>query len=1231
IVNPRQLCPVKVNKTFCCFQAPRNAVNLTTTGQNETSITLQWNTVNINTSFILQFDGTQAIISAPVGGGAVTHTVSSLTAASKYTFTLFSVFENVRSSGISITAVTAPRNGQNLRTAGQDETSITLQWNKVNINTSFILQFDGTQTNISAPVGGGTVTHTVSSLAAASKYTFTLFSVFENVRSSGISITAVTAPQNAVNLTTTGQDETSITLQWNKVNINTSFILQFDGTQTNISAPVGGGAVTHTVASLTAASKYTFTLFSVFENIRSSGISIIAVTAPQNAVNLTTKGQDETSITLQWNKVNINTSFILQFDGTQTNISAPVGGGAVTHTVSSLTAASKYIFTLFSVFENVRSSGISITAVTAPQNAVNLTTAGQDETSITLQWNKVNINTSFILQFDGTQTNISAPVGGGAVTHTVSSLTAAFKYTFTLFSLFENIRSSGISITAVTAPQNAVNLTTTGQDETSITLQWNKVNINTSFILQFDGTQTNISAPVGGGAVTHTVSSLTAGSKYTFTLFSVFENIRSSGISITAVTAPRNAVNLTTTGQDETSITLQWNKVNINTSFILQFDGTQTNISAPVGGGAVTHTVASLTAASKYTFTLFSVFENIRSSGISIIAVTAPQNAVNLTTAGQDETSITLQWNKVNINTSFILQFDGTQTNISAPVGGGAVTHTVSSLTAGSKYTFTLFSVFENVRSSGISITAVTAPQNAVNLTTKGQDETSITLQWNKVSMNTSFILQFDGTQTNISAPVGGGAVTHTVSSLTAGSKYTFTLFSVFENIRSSGISITAVTVPSIPVNLRATERFETAIILQWNKVDNNTSFILKFDGTETNISAPVGVGAVTHTVSSLTAGSKYTFTLFSVFENIRSSGISITAVTAPQNAVNLTTTGQDETSITLQWNKVNINTSFILQFDGTQTNISAPFGGGAVTHTVTSLTAASKYTFALFSVFENVRSSGISITAVTAPLNAVNLTTAGQDETSITLQWNKVNINTSFILQFDGTQTIISAPVGGGAVTHTVSPLTAGSKYTFTLFSVFENVRSSGISITAVTVPNIPVNLRATELFETAIILQWNKVDNNTSFILKFDGTQTNISAPIGGGAVTHTVSSLTAASKYTFTLFSVFENVRSSGISITAVTVPPHPQGFRYTANETSITLQWNKINNNISFILQFNGTETAFSAPVGDGAVTHTISSLTPGSPYIFILFSVFENVRNSGITMVAFTGLQIMLLD
>ncbi|XP_007543447.1 receptor-type tyrosine-protein phosphatase H-like [Poecilia formosa] len=529
-------------------------------------------------------------------------------------------------------------------------------------------------------------------------------------------------------------------------------------------------------------------------NVRSRAVNITVATAPTNVEGLRASDQDESSITLQWNKINNSTSFVLQFNGSETFISSPDGDGPVTHTVSSLTAGTRYTFTLFSVFENIRSSGVQFQAVTAPRNTEAVRTSGQDESSITLQWNKINNSTSFVLQFNGSETNISSPDGDGPVTHTVSSLTAGTRYTFTLFSVFESIRSSGVQYEAVTAPRNTEAVRASDQDESSITLQWNKINNSTSFVLQFNGRETFIRAPDGDGPVTHTVSSLAAGTRYAFTLYAVFGNVRSSGVQLTAVTAPKNVEGLRESDQDESSITLQWNKINNSTSFVLQFNGSETFISSPDGDGPVNYTVSSLTAGTRYTFTLFSVFESIRSSGVSIAAVTAPENAEGFRASGQNESSITLQWNKGDKSTSFVLQFNGTETNISSPDGDGPVNYTVSSLTAGTRYTFILFSMFENIRSSGVQFEAVTAPQNAESFTSLRQDETSITLQWDVVNNNVSFILQYNETELNIAPPAGQQPLLLTVSSLTPGPRYTFILYHVFMNVRGRAVNITVAT-----------------------------------------------------------------------------------------------------------------------------------------------------------------------------------------------------------------------------------------------------------------------------------------------------------------------------------------------------------------------------------------------------------------------------------------------------
>ncbi|XP_061601699.1 uncharacterized protein LOC133463927 isoform X2 [Cololabis saira] len=752
--------------------------------------------------------------------------------------------------------------------------------------------------------------------------------------------------------------------------------------------------------------------------------------------------------------------------------------------------------------------------------------------------------------------------------------------------------------------------------------------------------------------------------------------------SICYITVPPNADVFVASSQND-SITLQWTKVNDNISFVLQFNGAETNIRAPDGDGPVTHTISSLSAATQYTFTLFSVFKNVSSSGVQLTAATAPQNPEGFRPLTQVDSSITLQWDKVNNNISFVLQFNGTETNIRAPDGDGPVNHTISSLSAATQYTFTLFSVFENVSSSGVQLTAATAPQNPEGFRPLTQLDSSVTLQWDKVNNDISFVLQFNGAETNIRAPDGDGPVTHTVSSLSAATQYTFTLFSVFENVRSTGVNITAVTGPScaqlvcpsgtdcISTNGKpqCIDPCETYTVLndEWRSI-NNRHWTFHWDryinwqgwyrlflgqtsaempdrcieayrcGTLVPLWITEPHPTQSNEIESRTVCSawissccyypshtiqvKRCYGYYYVYKLVRPPTLYVGYCAAPQNIFR--SLEQNETSITLQWDIVNNSLSFVLQFNGTETNISVPDGDGPVTHTVSSLTAATQYTFIFFSVFENNTRSGIELKAVTAPLNAKGFRSSDHNETSITLQWTKINSNISFVLQFNGTETNISAPDGDGPVTHTVSSLTAQTQYTFTLFSVFENLRSTGVNITAATAPQNPEGFRPLTQLDSSINLQWDKV-NDISFVLQFNGAETNIRAPDGDGPVTHIVSSLSAATQYTFTLFSVFENLRSTGVNITAVTAPLNAKGFRSSDhNETSITLQWTKINSNISFVLQFNGTETNISAPDGDGPVTHTVSSLTAQTQYTFTLFSVFENLRSTGVNITAATG-------
>lgn len=84
-----------------------------------------------------------------------------------------------------------------------------------------------------------------------------------------------------------------------------------------------------------------------------------------------------------------------------------------------------------------------------------------------------------------------------------------------------------------------------------------------------------------------------------------------------------------------------------------------------------------------------------------------------------------------------------------------------------------------------------------------------------------------------------------------------------------------------------------------------------------------------------------------------------------------------------------------------------------------------------------------------------------------------------------------------------------------------------------------------------------------------------------------------------------------------------PENPEGFKQIEqNETSITLQWKRVQNIQEYIFLFNNKETNISSK--DGIIKHRISNLESGTKYEFYVFTLFEMVRSSGTNTFEATG-------
>uniref|UniRef100_A0A3B1IS44 protein-tyrosine-phosphatase n=1 Tax=Astyanax mexicanus TaxID=7994 RepID=A0A3B1IS44_ASTMX len=537
----------------------------------------------------------------------------------------------------------------------------------------------------------------------------------------------------------------------------------------------------------------------------------------------------------------------------------------------------------------------------ASSNVYSAFVRSRTETGLILQWNKVNNSSSYSyrLNYNGINININGSEGGSVVI-IISSLSSGNKYTFTFYTVFEGVESSGFNFTSVTTPSSVTDVWVKSRTETGLTLQWNKVNNSSSYSyrLNYNGINDIINgSALGDNVVTHNISSLSPGTKYSFTLYTVFEGVESSGFNFTNVTTPSTVTHVLVKSRTETELILEWDKVNNSSSYSyrLIYDGKNDIINgSDFGNNVVNHTVSSLSPGTKYTFTLYTVFEGVESSGFNFTNVTTPSSVTDVWVKSRTETELILEWNKVNNidNYSYRLIYNIMNITINgSDFENDTVTRNISSLSPGTKYTFTLYTVFEEVESSGFNFTNVTTPSSVNSISVKSRSENGLTLQWNKVNNSNSYSyrLNYDGINITINGSEGGSVVNYTVSSLSPGTKYTFTLYTVFEGVESSGFNFTNVTTPSSVNSVTVKSRTETELILEWNKVNNIDSYRLNNDRTyRINRGSEVGDNVVTQTVSGLSPGTKYNFTLYTVFEGVESSGFNFTSITIPATVTGL-------------------------------------------------------------------------------------------------------------------------------------------------------------------------------------------------------------------------------------------------------------------------------------------------------------------------------------------------------
>ncbi|KAL1248917.1 hypothetical protein QQF64_022235 [Cirrhinus molitorella] len=428
------------------------------------------------------------------------------------------------------------------------------------------------------------------------------------------------------------------------------------------------------------------------------------------------------------------------------------------------------------------------------------------------------------------------------------------------------------------------------QTENTLTFQWEAANSNYSYVLSKNGNETAV--PFKPDNITYTVTGLSPGTNYSFTLYTIFEGKRSQGYNFSEVTVPSSVESVLVISRNKTEITLQWDKVNKRNDYKYKLKYNNEvipTITPSPNEDFVEQKVKNLSPGTKYSFMLYTVFGGVKSREYNFSNVTIPSSVQSVFVISRSETEITLQWSKVNNRDDYKYELkyrdEGIPT-IPPLLNKDFVEQKVENLSPGTEYSFMLYTVFEDVKSTEYNFSNVTMPSNVINVTQLDKNDTDLILNWDVVSNmdnNTYiYILEYgDDLVKYINHTAEEKKVTHHISSLIPGRNYSFTLYTEFADLRSTGLhfyqkmnlsDITEVTVT----------RLQTELKISWNKLNKNDiyNYTLKRQEEENHFIGSAEKDVITHFYSSLTPGTVHNFSLFTVVNDAISTGYSFKTVT---------------------------------------------------------------------------------------------------------------------------------------------------------------------------------------------------------------------------------------------------------------------------------------------------------------------------------------------------------------
>ena len=388
---------------------------------------------------------------------------------------------------------------------------------------------------------------------------------------------------------------------------------------------------------------------------------------------------------------------------------------------------------------------------------------------------------------------------------------------------------------------------------------------------------------------------------------------------------------------------------------------------------------------------------------------------------------------------------------VTAPLGHKYVDTVVKPTYTAQGYTLHKCSVCGE--SSKVKYTAKLTLAAVSGFKVKTKDSTSITLQWNKNSNASGYIIEiYNGKAWSQLAKItSNNTLVCKVTKLSASKTYQYRIKAYKTEGKATAYSSNSATLsvntnPSGMSGFKAKSKSYNSITLQWNKNTSATGYELqKWDGKKwVALTKITKNSTTTYTVKSLKASTTYKYRIRAyktIGKATQYSGYKELSVnTNPSNMSGFKAKSKSYNSITLQWNKNTSATGYELQkWDGKKwVALTKITKNSTTTYTVKSLKASTTYKYrvrAYKTIGKATQYSGYKELSVnTNPSNMSGFKAKSTAKTSVTLQWKKNTSATGYEIQkWDGKKWVSAAKVTkNSTVTSTVKNLKKNTSYKF-------------------------------------------------------------------------------------------------------------------------------------------------------------------------------------------------------